>query len=258
MGRMMCVSAILESGWVTQGSAQGSQKQLMSLIDILVEVYHRQEFLREAIQVIVVKVLRTLVKGVKVFDYVVEKLLLANKPTEGKQAQLQDTIFQTSSSLSLFLCLRDAYLECFDGQSQEHDEIMQYQVVQNKKHLHQISALIKAQTYLYPRLHSSLPLLIKELFREKKALVEKNLNLFIQIILEDAIFNEEVHDNMKSVAKFKYLHIGLKVVEAILNRVQGLTGSKHTAMKLRITQTLLLEGLNIRSMVIRNVQMPKN
>jgi len=60
----------------------------MSLIDVLVEVYHRQEFLREAIQVIVVKVLRTLAKGVKVFDYVVEKLLLAKKPEEGKQRQL--------------------------------------------------------------------------------------------------------------------------------------------------------------------------
>jgi len=77
---------------------------------------------------------------------------------------------------------------------------------------------------LYPRLHSSLPLLIKELFREKRAQIETNLNMFIQIILEDAIFNED-----------------------------KLSGSKYTTIKQHIIQTLLLESLNIRSTIIRNV-----
>lgn len=57
MGRMMCVSAVIESGWVA--STSGKNKQLLSLLDALVEIYHAQEFLREAIQVIIVKVLKT-------------------------------------------------------------------------------------------------------------------------------------------------------------------------------------------------------
>jgi len=77
---------------------------------------------------------------------------------------------------------------------------------------------MKQQTYLYPRLHSSVHLTIKELFREKKS-IEKNFDLFNRIILEDSIFNEDVYDKMKSVAKLKYLHVGLKIVEAVLKQL---------------------------------------
>jgi len=150
MGRMMCVSAIIESGWITQATSQSQSKQLMTLLDTLIDIYHLQEFLREAIQVIIVKVLKTQIKSVKIFDYLVQKLLFFST----KESQ-ENTIFLSSSNLSLYLSLKEMYLDAFEGQSKEYDNIMHYQFIQNKKHLNQINLLIKAQTYLFPRLHSS-------------------------------------------------------------------------------------------------------
>jgi len=206
---------------------------------------------------VLVKVLKQLGRSVKFFDHVVEKLLMISKTGEKKERQLQDKILSGSSELSLFLVLRDVYLECFAGQSNEYDEIMNFNIIQNKKCLHQISTLMKSQTYLYPRLHSSVHLIIKELLRERK-LIEKNFDLFNRIVLEESIFNEDVYDNMKSAAKLKYLHAGLKIVETILVQLQGMAGSKNMVLKQKIVETLLLGSPNFRSILVRNVQMPKN
>lgn len=216
MGRMMCVSAVIESGWIGQGTNQGQQRQLLALLDILIGIYDSQEFLREAIQVIISKILKAQNRSVKIFDYIVQKLL--GSPDKIKNHK-DSVIFQSSSSLSLFLTLRDIYSTSFDGQSKEMNDILHMNFMKDKKILLQISTLIKGQTYLYPRLHSSIPLLIKEVFRDEKSF-ESNFALFSQILLEQTIFDERVHDTMKSVAKYKYLHIGLRIVESLLKQVQ--------------------------------------
>jgi hypothetical protein len=41
------------------------------------------------------------------------------------------------------------------------------------------------------------------------------------MILQESIFNESVFESMKSVAKMKYLHSGLKIVEKILIMLKG-------------------------------------
>jgi len=53
MGRMMCASAIIDSQWPS------SAKMLNPLVDMLAEIYNTQEFLREAIQVVLTKILRS-------------------------------------------------------------------------------------------------------------------------------------------------------------------------------------------------------
>ena len=121
MGRMMCVSAIIESGWIGQSTNQGQQKQLLTLLDMLVEIYRSQEFLREAIQVIISKILRAQNRSVKIFDFLVQKLLVSS---DQKPNQIESVIFQSSSSLSLFLTLKGLYLEFFDGQSKEFNSMM--------------------------------------------------------------------------------------------------------------------------------------
>ena len=88
--------------------------------------------------------------------------------------------------------------------------------------------------------------------------MEKNFDLFNRTVLEGCIFNEAVYDSMKSVPKLKYLHVGLKIVETILKQVQEMSSSKNTALKQKIVETLLLGSPNFRSVLIRNVQMPKN
>lgn len=43
---------------------------------------------------------------------------------------------------------------------------------------------MKGQTYLFPRVHSSVTLLVEELLREKKS-IQKNFETFAQVVLEE-------------------------------------------------------------------------
>jgi len=95
---------------------------------------------------------------------------------------------------------------------------MKFEFMSNKKALISISSILKAQTYLFPRLHSSAMLLVKELMRDSKHFF-KNFESFFKVLLEDAIFNEEILEAMKSVARMKFLHIGFKITEAILKEI---------------------------------------
>jgi len=148
MGRMMCISAMIDSQWVSNA------KQAVPVIDALVEIYNTQEFLREGIQLVFVKILKSSFGSVKLFDHIVSKLGLN-----------ETKITISSSDLSLFFVLREVYISNFKGQSREHDTLMSFDVVGNKKQLQFVAGLIKQQTYLFPRLHSSAILLVRELFR---------------------------------------------------------------------------------------------
>jgi len=69
-------------------------------------------------------------------------------------------------------------------------------------------------------------MLVKELFRDMKNFF-KNFEAFFKTILENACFNDEIHDTMKSVAKMKFLHIGFKMTEKILIELIKMTGKEH-------------------------------
>jgi hypothetical protein len=60
---------------------------------------------------------------------------------------------------------------------------------------------------------------------------------------------------MKSVAKMKYLHIGFKIVEAILEEVNRMENWQFAIV---VVKSLLLKYSNFKSMLVRNVQMTKN
>lgn len=164
LGRMMCISAVLESGWIT---SQG--KRLVAAFEVLIEIYQQQEFLREPIQV-VFKLLNTKAKNFKAFEQVAKKLLLADK----KEKELEAHIMSSSSSFSLFLQLKETYSSHFSGQSKEMDKVMATHLLSKKGNLIAFSKLVQAQTYLYPRLHSCVSLAVNELFHDKKHL-ESNL-----------------------------------------------------------------------------------
>ena len=114
--------------------------------------------------------------------------------------------------LALYLRIKESYKNDYNGMSKEYEGLMSYKLLSDKKNLKQICGLIKKQTYLYPRLHSSIPLLINELQSEEK--FQDKLKLFqqfVKIVLDDFLFNEESYSTMKSVTKFKFLNIGFKV-----------------------------------------------
>ena len=178
-------------------------------------------------------------KSIKLFEYVCAKF----KISEGR-------IMSTSSDLSLFLTLRSIYKDQYDGASKQFDNIMNVEIFKDKKMVMGANGLVKHQTYLYPRLHSSTCLLVKELFRDKKHL-GKNVETFFKVVLEDSIFNEDIHSSMKSVAKMKYLHIGFKIAEMVIKGV--IDGDFDSKLKIKVINCCLNKSKNFRNMLIKNV-----
>lgn len=66
--------------------------------------------------------------------------------------------------------------------------------------------------------------------------------------MKESIFNESVFESMKSVAKFKYLHSGLKIVEKILKLLKD----QSNQTKLKILETLM-DNKGFSGVLIRNV-----
>jgi hypothetical protein len=100
-------------------------------------------------------------------------------------------------------------------------------------------------------------LLIKELFRNTtNKNFGKTLEQFYKIVLEDAVFNEKIHEGMKSIAKMKFLHIGFKMTEAILKELINMPDNGQ--LKFKMVLTLLIKFEGFRTMLCRNVNMPKN
>jgi len=129
MARMLCLSALVESSLLIDSK----KKQLSDVVEMLVTIYKQQEFLRESIQVIFDKVFRANSGSVKIFDYIVEKLLVEDC---GEGSKLMDNVACSSSHLSLFLRLRRVNLDgVMDKRTVEYSELMDFNILQSAKHL---------------------------------------------------------------------------------------------------------------------------
>jgi hypothetical protein len=74
---------------------------------------------------------------------------------------------------------------------------------------------------LYPRLHSSLTYILKDIEREEKLQDKVKLTQqFVKAVLEEHLFNEEIYASMKSTSKFKFLHIGLNLWKLVVQSIQ--------------------------------------
>lgn len=71
-----------------------------------------------------VKILRSSFGSVKLFDNILSKLNLN-----------ETKVTISSSDLSLFFTMREVYIQKFGGESKEHDTLMNFDVVGNKKQL---------------------------------------------------------------------------------------------------------------------------
>jgi hypothetical protein len=131
-------------------------------------------------------------------------------------------VLKDSNRLALFLRLKEVYYQSYAGLSKEYEDIFAYKILADKKNMRPIRQIISKQTYLYPRLHSCLHLLMNEInLYESKAQDKANVTRqFIQSILDEH-FDEEVYANMKSTAKFKFLHIGFQLWQMVVKSIRS-------------------------------------
>jgi hypothetical protein len=115
---------------------------------------------------------------------------------------------------------------------------------------------VAKQTFLYPRLHSCLPLLVQLEISQSEGTTKDKAKLCSQLIkglLEDNVFNEDVYGEMKSTSKFKFLHIGLSLWELLVKEVQ-VWDSKG---KQRETLVEAFLGPNFIRVLVKNVSNTK-
>ena len=122
----MCLSAIIDCQWPL------TTPQLFNMIDSIQGVYNSQDFLREAIQILIKKILTKNAKSLKLFEYICLKFKLE-----------EVRILSTSADLSLFLMMKGIYLKQYPGASQKVDQLMSYSDFFSKKNLALVCTLLK-------------------------------------------------------------------------------------------------------------------
>lgn len=151
--------------------------------------------------------------GLSALEIIMEQLVVK----KNENFNFQKQILKDSNKLSLYLTLKDAYISLYDNMSPEYEGIFKYKVLTDKKNLEMINQLILKQTSLYPRIHSSLPLVAKEIQREKKEKDKlKVLQLFVKNSIDGYLLSEDVYNQMKGVTKFKFLFMGLSLWQLVL------------------------------------------
>jgi hypothetical protein len=99
--------------------------------------------------------------GAKILDRIVAEIFTV---TEWKSF-----LYKHFDNLSLFLTIRNVYLDRFQGQLKEHETVYNHDIFgEDAKTLSKISKIIVQSMYLFPRLHSSVQLIITEIYRTEK------------------------------------------------------------------------------------------
>lgn len=102
-------------------------------------------------------------------------------------------------------------------------------------------------------------LLLKDLFIGDQKSIVKRYQHLNESVLEAIIFDEEALASMKSVARLKLLHIGLRIVESVFKHLSGLDeGTRAIKTKTKMVEIVLKESPKFRGLLVKNVQMPKN
>lgn len=78
----------------------------------------------------------------------------------------------------------------------------------------------------------------------------------MKVVIDQHLFCEDVFEQMKKTAKIKFLHIGLRMVDLIMQRLSAEEVPLQTVAK--FVEFSFCETSNYRSVLIRNIQMPKN
>lgn len=168
LGQLMCLSSLIDSEAYKIGNLVNSDI-LASLTSSLIFLYQTYNFLRESIQAALQKLIQKLpveTHGAKVLEKIVSELLV--QASDG--GKVKDYALQHSDNLSLYLVLKHLYQGSkLREQSPKLAKVLGHDVIADENDLHRLRAIAGRSVYIYPRLHTSLPLLINELYQRPQA-----------------------------------------------------------------------------------------
>lgn len=185
-------------------------------------------------------------------EILMEQAIVQKSETNQGEFDFKTKLLTESNRLSLFLRLKEFYLQNFAGQSKEYESLFSYKILADKKNLKLIQGLVQKTTYLYPRLHSSLPLLLNEISNEQKPQDRmKLIQTFTQSLLDDHLLNEESYNAItKNSTKFKFIHIGLRLWELVAKKI----GEWDSKLKNREQLIDMLVKPNFLKVLVKNTQ----
>jgi hypothetical protein len=92
--------------------------------------------------------------------------LIVKKREESKEDfDFRGNLLSDANKLALFLRVKEVYTKGIsEGMPKgEYSEIFNYKILADKKNLKSLNALVSKTTFLFPRVHSCLPLLLNEI-----------------------------------------------------------------------------------------------
>ena len=117
--------------------------------------------------------------------------LLVQASEAGK---VKDYALQHSDNLSLFLMLKHLYQGSkLKEQSPKLAKVLGQDVLADESDLHKLRVIVGRSVYIYPRLHTSLPLLINEIYAKHASSAKLRLQEIrglCKALFEDYFFDE--------------------------------------------------------------------
>lgn len=142
-------------------------------------------------------------------------------------------------------------LKRFEGQKIASKEKIAFNFFEDyEKNLAKYTTIIGKSTYLLPRLHTSVHLLVNEAFQQKKPV--KVVTSLIHELLNGYLFNEGVYQTLKTSVRPKCLQIGLNLWNLVCERAIRDLEDKQ---KESILKELL--SMNFCIVFVRNLQAHK-
>lgn len=153
----MCLSAIVESALYQISPTQINHDAFNKVANDLLQIRKDHDYCRESVQAVLVKMLKNITPinhGAKLLERIANEVL----------GDVKQYVLLHSDNLSFFLVLRQVYLDRYVGQLKDQEHIYKFQLLtssaDNKTTLSKLCKIMGQSTYLLPRIHSSIPLLI--------------------------------------------------------------------------------------------------
>lgn len=199
------------------------------MVECLLSLYKKHDFLRESLQKLFVKLVNQTPTNVS--TRLLEKLASQLLQT----SNLKDFLFEHNDNLALYFCLKPLFDKRRKETSKKTLQQVSFDFFEDfSENLQNFSKIIGKSTYLLPRLHSSVPLLVNAAFESADSLT--SVTEIIRLLLDGYLFNEQVYLSLKSTARPKCLHIGLNLWNFICEKACTVS---EDAFKEKILKELL-------------------
>ena len=222
IAKLMCLSVIVESQLYQTSQSQINNDAFNKVASDLLQIRKDHEYCRESVQAVLVKVLKNITPtnhGAKLLERIATELI----------GDTKQFIFQHADNLSFYFALKQVYLERYVGlMKSEQEHFFKHNLLtagsDNKNTYQKLCKILGQSTYLLPRQHSALTLIIEDIHRQPKESDKAKLLVeLVQEVVHGYFCNDLVYQALKQTTRPKFLNIGISFTTMILSSCNKLS-----------------------------------